>query len=259
MKGRRAMRGVSILGVSLGIMLVPTLALATPSTTYWAPSVATCQAFATPHITYDTYYWKDAAYPIDTGLTMGIVKSSKVQAEIGYDLLMPGQNPTQVYLNGKVCITENTMGKGAPAVSVGMWNIGFKKDVTSYNAFHVMAQKTLPVGGYIAGGFYMGTNDALFTNSEGKIVKNGAMVGWFSPDIKVGLTGLQKINLTADIQTGKNVLGGGGFGAYFYFNDYIDILVGPVWYFDKALQPGGRSHLWTTQIDVDIPLGKKTP
>jgi len=190
---------------------------------------------------------------------MGIVNSSKVQAEIGYDLLMPGQNPAQFYLNGKLCITENTMGKGAPAISVGMYNIGFKKNVTSYNALYVMAQKTLPVGGYIAGGFYTGTNDALFTNSEGKIVKTGALVGWFSPDIKVGVTGLQKIDLTADIQTGKNILGGGGFGVYFYFNDYIDLLVGPVWYFDKALQPGGASHLWTTQIDVDIPLGKKKP
>jgi hypothetical protein len=247
---------MSKLAMSLGIVLVPTIALATPSTTYWAPSVATCQAFATPHITYDTYYGADSAYPIDTGLTMGIVNSSKVQAEVGYDTLFPGNNPTQFYVNGKVCITENTLGKGAPAISVGVYNVGFKKDVTTYNVVHVMAQKTLPVGGYIAGGIYFGTNDALFTNSEGKVVKTGAMVGWFSPDINVGLKGLKKIDLAADIQTGKNILGGGGFGVYFYFNDYVSLLIGPVFYTDKALQPGGASHLWTTQIDVDIPLGK---
>ena len=258
--------GKTLQKITLGaaVALMPAAALATPSTTYWAPSVATCQPFAVPHITYDTYYWANAAYPIDTGLTMGIVNSSKVQAEIGYDLLMPGQNPTQFYLNGKLCITENTMGKGAPAISVGVYNIGLhgEKSVVpnNFNTLYVMAQKSLPVGGYVAGGFYHGLGpDGLYTNSEGKLVKTGALVGWFSPDIKVGLTGLSKIDLTADVQTGKNILGAGGFGVYFYFNDYVDLLVGPVFYFDKALQPGGNSHLWTTQIDVDIPLGKKKP
>jgi hypothetical protein len=37
------------------------------------------------------------------------------------------------------------------------------------------------------------------------------------------------------------------------------LIVGPVWYTDSKLQPGGASHLWTTQIDVDIPLGKAPP
>jgi hypothetical protein len=30
-----------------------------------------------------------------------------------------------------------------------------------------------------------------------------------------------------------------------------------VFFFDKALQPGGKKMLWTAQVDVDIPLGKK--
>jgi hypothetical protein len=58
-----------------------------------------------------------------------------------------------------------------------MYNIGFKKDVTTFNTLYVMAQKTLPIGGYLAGGFYTGMNDALFTNSEGEIEKTGALVG----------------------------------------------------------------------------------
>ena len=58
------------LGVA-GLMLVPALASATPSTTYWAPSVATCQPKAVPHVTYDTYYGKKGSFPIDTGLTIG--------------------------------------------------------------------------------------------------------------------------------------------------------------------------------------------
>ena len=111
-------------------------------------------------------------------------------------------------------------------------------------------------------GFYHGLGaDVLYTNSDGKIVRTGAMLGWISSDIPVGLTGLKKINLAADVQTGKNVLGAGGGGVYFYFNDYVDPLTGPVFFTDKALHPGGKSMIWTLQLDIDIPLKKapKTP
>jgi hypothetical protein len=27
-----------------------------------------------------------------------------------------------------------------------------------------------------------------------------------------------------------------------------------VFFLDKSLQPGGRSFLWTVQVDVDVPL-----
>lgn len=247
---RRATLGMA------GLLCVPALAFATPSTTYWAPSVATCQARNVPHVTYDTYYGKKGGYPIDTGLTMGILPGDKVQAEVGYDLLMPGSDPTQFYLNGKICLTENSMGKGVPGIGVGIANIGFS-DGTKYNLFYAVAQKALPMGGYISAGFYHGLSDSLFYSSEGKKTQNGALVGWASPDIKIDITGLSKIILSADVQTGKNGFGGGGGGVTFYFNDYVALITGPVFFFDKNLQPGGQSMMWTTQLDVDIPLGKK--
>jgi len=237
-------------------LLAPVAARATPSSTYWAPSVATCQAKYVPHITYDTYYRRAAAYPIDTGLTMGVLPGDKVQAEVGYDTLFPGQNPTQFYLNGKVCLPENSIRKGIPAFSAGVYDVGFKQDVTNFNVVYFMAQKSLPPGGYISGGFYFGTNDVLFTNSDGNVAKTGALVGWTSPDIKIGLKGLSKITIIADVQTGKNILGAGGPGVDIYFNDYIALIVGPVFFIDKDLQPGRSRVLWTTQLDVDIPLGR---
>ena len=99
----------------LGIVAVPTLALATPSTTYWAPSTATCQARGVPHITYDTYFWKGPVagtagaknYPIDTGLTMGVLPFDKVHAEVGFDLLLPSPDP--FFLNFKVCTPEASL------------------------------------------------------------------------------------------------------------------------------------------------------
>jgi len=53
--------------------------------------------------------------------------------------------------------------------------------------------------------------------------------------------GLQKLNFTADVQTGKNVLGAGRIRLYLYFNQYVDLLVGPVFFLDSALQPGEAS------------------
>jgi hypothetical protein len=251
----------SALGIA-AMALVPMLAGATPSTTYWAPSTAACQAPGVPHVTYDTYFGKGPAagsqgapnYPIDTGLTIGLLPSKKIQGEVGFDLLLPSQDP--FYLNAKLCTPESSLFPGSPGISFGIYNVGFKEGVTDYNVLHLMFQKAIPGGGYIAAGGYHGLNRTLFTNSEGEVVRTGAMVGFFSPDIKVGLKGLKKINLTADVQTGKNVLGAWGVGAYFYFADNVSLLVGPVFFLDKNLQPGGRKTLWTAQIDIDFPLRK---
>lgn len=255
---KTSMRGILQAAVLGAVALAPAAAFATPSTTYWAPSVATCQAYKTPHVTYDTYYGKKTEYPVDTGLTMGILPGDKVQAEVGYDLLLPGSDPTQFYVNGKLCVTENTLFKGGPAIGVGIANVGFKKDVTNFHLVYAVAQKTLPFGGYIAVGGYHGLTKALFQNSDGQPSQNGLLAAWSSPDIKVPIKGISKLDIVADVQTGKNSFGAGGPGLYVYFNDYIDLLVGPVFFFDKNA-PGapGVSHVWTTQLDVDIPLGKK--
>jgi len=253
-----------LLVVSGAIAAGSSAAHATPSTTYWAPSTASCQAWAVPHVTYDTYFGKGPAagsqgapnYPIDTGLTVGFLPYKKIQGEAGFDLLLPSDYPA--YFNAKLCTPESSLFKGSPGISFGIYNVGTKGDVSNYNVLHLMLQKTLPGGsGYVAAGLYHGLNETLFTNSEGKVVRTGAMVAVVSPDIPVGLKGLKKITFAADVQTGKNALGGWGFGANFYFTDTIALLTGPVFYLDKALQPGGRSWLWTAQLDVDIPLGRK--
>jgi hypothetical protein len=241
---------------------VPNAAHATPSTTFWAPSTATCQARGVPHVTYDTYFRKGPAagsagapnYPIDTGLTAGFLPFTKVQGELGFDLLLPSQDP--LFLNFKLCTPESALFKGSPGFSVGMYNVGFNDNVTNYNVLHVMGQKALPVGGYVAVGLYHGFNDALFTNSNGEQVKTGAILGAASPDLQIGLKGLRKVNLVADVQTGKNVLGAWGFGTNLYFADNVSLLVGPVFFLDSHLQPGSSKYMWSAQLDIDIPFGK---
>ena len=248
--------------IILVLLLGTRSAFATPSTTYWAPSTASCQARGIPHVTYDTYFRKGPSagsqgapnYPIDTGLTIGVLPFAKIQSEVGFDLLLPSQDP--LFLNAKLCTPESALFKGSPAISAGIYNLGFKEGVTDYNVLHLMFQKAMPIGGYIAAGLYHGRSSTLFTNSEGKVVKTGAMLGVLSPDVQIGVKGLRKINLAADVQTGKNVLGAWGFGANLYFADNVSLLVGPVFFLDSNLQPGGSKHMWTAQLDVDIPLGR---
>ena len=258
----RWVAGIAVATVSLVFAGFPAVALATPSTTFWAPSTATCQAAGVPHVTYDTYFGKGPAagsegapnYPIDTGLTIGLIPSGKVQAEAGFDLLLPSQDP--LFLNAKLCTPESSLFNGSPAISGGIYSVGTKNDVTDYNVLHLMVQKSMPIGGYVAAGIYHGLSKPLFTNSDGEVAQTGAMVAVLSPDVQVGLTGLTKINFAADVQTGKNVFGAWGFGANIYVADNASLLVGPVFFLDKALQPGGKDVLWTVQRDVDVPLGK---
>lgn len=238
------------------------LASATPSTTFWAPSTALCQAAGVPHITYDTYFGKGPAagsqgapnYPIDTGLTIGLIPSTKVQAEAGFDVLLPSQDP--LFLNAKLCTPESSLFEGSPAISGGIYSVGTKKGSTDYNVLHLMVQKAMPIGGYVSAGVYHGLSKTLFTNSEGNVVQTGAMLAIVSPDVPVGLKGLKKVNFIADAQTGKNVFGAWGAGTTIYVADNASLIVGPVFFLDKALQPGGKDVLWTVQLDVDVPLGK---
>jgi hypothetical protein len=237
-------------------------AQATPTTTFWAPSTALCQGYRLPHVSYDTYFGKGPTagsqgapnYPIDTGVTMGVLPYSKIQAEVGFDLLLPTNDP--LLLNAKLCAPESAYFKGMPALSVGMYNVGFKKDVTDYNMLHVVAQKSLPFGGYVAAGVYHGFSDVLFTNSDGEVKRTGLLAAYASPDVLINRKGLKKFNIVADVQSGKNVFGGWGFGANVYFADNVSVLTGPVFYLDKEIQPGGKSMLWTLQLDIDIPVGR---
>src|SRR5205814_420047 len=88
---------------------------ATPSTTVWAPSTTAIQPFLTPHLTYDTYFWKGPSagqpgsplYPVTTGVTMGVLPFDSVQLEVGFDLLLPSPDP--LLLNAKIGVPEDKL------------------------------------------------------------------------------------------------------------------------------------------------------
>jgi hypothetical protein len=248
--------------IALITILFPFICLATPSTTYWGPTTATCQPYLVPHITYDTYFAKGPTagqegapvYPVDAGLTVGFLPFEKIQGEIGFDLLYPSQEP--FFMNGKFCTPESSIFEGSPSIGLGTYSFGLVKDVTDYHLLYLNFQKTLPWGGYLSIGGYRGFNKSLFASSVGNVHQEGFLVGATSPDFMINLKGLKKIQLAADIQTGKNLLGAWGGGAYIYFTDDISLLTGPVYFFDPNLQPGQSEFLWTMQLDINVSLDR---
>ncbi len=58
----------------------------------------------------------------------------------------------------KLCTPESSLFKGSPGISFGIYNLGFKDDVSNYNVLHLMFQKAFPKGGYFAAGVYHGLN-----------------------------------------------------------------------------------------------------
>jgi len=195
-----------------------------------------------------------AAYPTDYGIEVGFLPFEKIQGELGWDALLPSEDPD--LLNAKLCTPESSLFEGSPAISFGIFAVGFRKNVSDYNILHLVLQKALPIGGYVAIGGYSGQNKRLFINSDGEIKRTGFMAALASPDIEIGRKGLKKINFVADIQTGKNAFGAWGFGSNIFLADNVSLLTGPVFFFDKDLQPGGTGTLWTLQLDIDIPLDK---
>jgi hypothetical protein len=254
------------------LLAFATAASATPTTTFWAPSTTAIQPFLTPHLTYDTYFWKGPAagqagspvYPVTTGITMGVLPWENLQLELGFDLLLPSPDP--LLLNAKLGVPEDKLFPFQPSFAIGIMGVGTKTSTstllgTDYNMLYAQVQHTIPtVGGYVSAGGYYALQDKLFQASDGSGTNRaGFMGGFISPDINVNLPWLQKINVTADVQTGKNAFGAVGGGLYFYFTDKVDLLTGPVYFLDAGSQPGGRQWFWTVQLDIDLPLRSPEP
>ncbi len=142
--------------------------------------------------------------------------------------------------------------------------LGFTKDVSDFNILHAEVGKTLPFVGSLVVGFYYGLNSKLMVSSNGSTHQAGVLGAWTSPDLALYLPGLNKINFIADIQTGKSAFGAAGIGIGLYFTPSIDILTGPVFFFDSKATtqlpgPGVAlsnrpDWLWTIQLDVDFDL-----
>lgn len=247
--------------VVVATLLVARPAWSTPSTVFWTPATTYTQPFLVPHLTYDSYVSEKSFIPNDYGLTMGLSPSDKIQAEAGFDVFQPGKFQDLFQINGRLTLAEGAFGSWQPGVSAGIMNVGFKKDVSNYDLMHLDVGKGLPVGTFAVGGYYGAGSKLLWTGSDGKVNRAGVMGSYTSPDLVLNLTGLQKINAFGDFATGKNWFGAAGVGIGLYPTSAIDVLTGPVWFFDSKLAKGiyGSDFVWSVQLDIDFDLRPPKP
>jgi hypothetical protein len=261
------MKKVLMALVAAAALVAAPSASATSSTTFWTPATTYVQPYLVPHITYDTYLGERSALQTDLGLTVGVLPFETLQAEVGIDSFLPGVAKSNLYLNGKLVVPEGALAPWQPGVSFGVVGVGFEKDVSNFDVLHATIAKTLPLVGNVAVGAYYGLNEKLLVSSDGKERRAGLLAAWTSPDVKLDLPGLAKINFIADLQTGKNAFGAWGAGVGLYFTPAIAILTGPVFFLDPDATtqipgPGVEATakpdmLWTVQLDVDLDLVRK--
>ncbi len=233
------------------LLLVSGFVFATPSTTYWTPCTPDIQKYKKWHITYDNYTTvnrnspteekRGGDLPADYGLTYGFMGLEKLQGEVGFDLIEPTDNP--ISFNAKIGTPEGSLFEGSPALALGIFNVGTKKNYTDYNIVHLIGSKTLPFNlGRFHTSYYKG-NKKVLKDASGNKEDDGWMVGYDRFIYK------DKVMLATDYASGKNAIGGGGVGLYYFFTPDISLLVGPVWFNDRSLN--GRTK-WTLQLDINF-------
>lgn len=264
-------------------------AQATPSTTYWTPATSDVQAFNVWHIGVDNYFRlsrtqeeianaQSGAFATDVGLTVGVLPFEKLLLEVGIDGLFPGTSvhPTlrsighSLLFNAKLGIPEGAYGEWFPAINVGIFNMGTKDEVTNMHIVDFIVGKTLgPFGRLHAGGYYGNPDSVLMreggckpapakialaciAGASGELDNAGGMVGYDYGFWKVKDNAGNEYNkwmFAADYASGKNAIGGGGFGMYHFFTKDISLLTGPVWFNDHVINGQWK---WTVQLDINF-------
>ena len=236
------------LALLMGLGLVAVFggpAWATPSATFWTPCTTYLQPAGVPHITYDSYFNRAADYPTDVGLTIGLLPGEKVQAEAGFDLFLPGEFPWQ--FNFKAGVPEDALFKYSPGINAGIFGMGFVPDVNNYNVIHATVGHAIPKVGSLAAGFYQGTTRDLLESSDGEDQSRGYMAAYY----RTLEPWTERLAITADYMSGKNLYGGGGVGLYLWPSRSVDVILGWVWFNDGELNPYPNG-LFTIQLDVDL-------
>lgn len=243
--------------MTLVFVLLAGTAYATPSSTYWTPMVMDFQAYGVPHLGIDNYFTVDrkaisgeqGAFPSDVGVTIGVLPGRKLQMEIGVDALHPSDAP--YYFNSKLGAAEGALFPGAPALQIGIFNVGTKPGVTDQDIIYGLIGKTFPILGRVCAGPYAG-NAGVLRGARGEKRNTGYMVAFdhgFGTVKDAEGNEYSKWVFAADFASGMNAIGGGGAGIYRYFTKGISLLTGPVWFNERSINGAWK---WTAQLDVNM-------
>lgn len=240
-----------VIAVATTLLACASAVIATPSTTYFTPCTIDIQPKGVTHIGIDNYFGTGSnrtdrtdEFATDIGPEWGAQLNSKIAAEFGFDVLTSPYT-TPFFLNAKIGYREGTLSKNAPALQLGFFNFGTKRGATNnqQDITYLVVGKSLPNGKTrLAASYYVG-NSAALRSSSGERQNTGYMVA-MDHQIVPG-----KWVLAADYASGKNAIGGGGAGIYYYFTKDISLLTGPVWFNDKGLNGSVKA---TVQLDINF-------
>lgn len=204
---------------------------ATPSTLIWNPSTD-IQPYKLWHLGVDTYMGDKRTISY-VGFTYGAYKN----CEVGFDVTGTTQYP--LLFNAKYGLPEK---KNIPACAVGVFNMGTKHDVTDYNMVYALVAKTFPpVGRFTAGG-YVGGNENLFLDENGKKENTGVMLAWDK-------TLSKKWWASIDYASGNNWYGSLSGGVAYTFAENVSVIFGYVKYNNHTLN---TDDSFTTQVDINF-------
>jgi hypothetical protein len=233
-------------------------AFSTPSTQIWIPSTD-FQKWKTMHLGIDNYIRTSkidgirGAGMYDLGLTTGLLPFEKFQGEIGVDYLSMGDSNYDdfpIYFNAKIGLPEDALFKGSPAVALGAYNFGLKKNLTNYNILYGEIARTIPILGRLSVGYYTG-NDKLLVDENLKKANNGLLLSWDRTMTEIS----DKLWLAVDYQGGQNYLGALSFGASWAFSKNVSVIFGYDIYNNKKAYyntNNQNANTFTTQLDINF-------
>jgi hypothetical protein len=246
------------LALLIATIVFTTLVKATPSTQIWIPSTD-IQGFKTFHLGIDNYIRTQningirGAGMYDIGPEFGFLPFNLLQGEIGFDYLTMGDaiyDKHPIYLNLKLGIGEDSLFKYCPAIAVGTFNVGFKKDLTNYNVIFGEIAKTLPFLGRLSLGFYTG-NDKLLLDENGKKANSGLLLSLDRTMTEIS----DKLWIGVDYLGGNNFMGGFSFGASWAFSKNVSVIFGyDIWNDKKVMYNSSNfnANTFTTQLDINF-------
>jgi hypothetical protein len=233
-------------------------AFSTASTQIWIPSTDS-QKWKTMHLGLDNYIRTSningirGAGIFDVGLTTGLLPFEKFQGEIGVDYLYMGDSNYDnfpIYFNAKIGFPESALFKGSPALALGAYNFGLKKNLTNYNIIYGEIAKTIPFLGRLSAGYYTG-NDKVLVDENLNKAKSGILLSWDRTMTEIS----DKLWLAVDYQGGKNYLGALSFGASWAFSKNVSVIFGYDVYNNKNAYyntSNQNANTFTAQVDINF-------
>jgi hypothetical protein len=244
--------------IAFALMSLPQAAEATATTHIWAPSTDV-QPFLKWHITGDMYLPVETdaagqpyAAVTNAGLTVGVLPFKHVNMELGFDHKTGygALDRYPLYLNAKLGIPEDALGKYVPALAVGVYDVGTracqKATVTGTNAdvlYAKLAKTVNPLGRFSVG--YFSGNEDLLLNEKGEKDNSGLMAAWERALGEIS----DKLWFCLEYMGSESSYGTFNVGAAWKFADNVSVLAAYDIYNNRDLN---LPDTFSLQVDIDF-------